>query len=208
MTQEGVIKFQLDWHAGPVIACALRATLGHWRDVLHAHGLIGADPARYGGIGFGNVSCRCRGGFLITATQTGHLSTLAPEHFCQVTHWDIVHNRIYAEGPQPPSSEALSHAACYDAHPDICWVFHIHHPQLWRQAAALGFAATPPDAEYGTPAMALAVSDLAGKTHLPLLIRMAGHEDGLIAAGHDAGEIGAVLLNAVAEAQASSALRR
>ncbi|MBU2825924.1 class II aldolase/adducin family protein, partial [Acidithiobacillus ferrooxidans] len=63
MTQEGVIKFQLDWHAGPVIACALQATLGHWRDVLHAHGLIGADPARYGGIGFGNVSCRCRGGF-------------------------------------------------------------------------------------------------------------------------------------------------
>ncbi|MBU2807728.1 class II aldolase/adducin family protein, partial [Acidithiobacillus ferrooxidans F221] len=38
MTQEGVIKFQLDWHVGPVIACALRATLGHWRDVLHAHG--------------------------------------------------------------------------------------------------------------------------------------------------------------------------
>ncbi|MBU2723442.1 class II aldolase/adducin family protein, partial [Acidithiobacillus ferridurans] len=27
MTQEGVIKFQLDWQAGPVIACALRATL-------------------------------------------------------------------------------------------------------------------------------------------------------------------------------------
>ncbi|MBU2848267.1 class II aldolase/adducin family protein, partial [Acidithiobacillus ferriphilus] len=98
--------------------------------------------------------------------------------------------------------------ACYDAHPEILWVFHIHDPLLWQQAAVLGLPATPPAAEYGTPAMALAVSHLAGQGRLPLLIRMAGHEDGLIAAGHDAGEIGAVLLNAVAEAQASSALRR
>ncbi|MHB1581221.1 MAG: class II aldolase/adducin family protein [Acidithiobacillus sp.] len=208
MAQEGVSKFHLDWQEDPVIDCPDRCLLSHWRDVLHAHGLIGADPARYGGIGFGNVSCRCDSGFLITATQTGHLATLAPDHFCQVTRWDIVRNQLWAEGPQPPSSEALSHAACYDAHPEILWVFHIHHPLLWQQAAVLGLPATPLDAEYGTPAMALAVSHLAGQGRLPLLIRMAGHEDGLIAAGHSAAATGAVLLNAVAEAQASSALRR
>lgn len=208
MAQEGVSKFHLDWQAGPVIDCPDRGLLSHWRDALHVRGLIGADPARYDGTGFGNVSCRCDGGFLITATQTGHLATLAPDHFCQVTRWDIVRNQLWAKGPQPPSSEALSHTACYDAHPEIRWVFHIHDPLLWQQTAALGLPATPLDAEYGTPAMALAVFHLARQSRLPLLIRMAGHEDGLIAAGHSAAETGALLLNAVTKAQASSALRR
>ena len=208
MAPEGVSKFALTWQAGPVIDGPDQAVLSHWRDRLHAQGLIGADPARYDGIGFGNVSCRCGGGFLITATQTGHLATLAPEHFCLVTHWDIAQNRLVAEGPHPPSSEALSHAACYAANPEIRWVFHIHDPLLWQQHEALGLPITPRDAEYGTPAMALALSRLVRQGPLPRLIQMAGHEDGLIAAGRGAEETGTRLLQAITQVQASNALRR
>lgn len=208
LPEEGVTKFTLHWEHAAAPRQAEIATLLDWRDVLFARQLIGADPQRYGGIGFGNVSCRSPQGFLISATQTGALPTLATAHFCTVTDWNIAGNQIHARGPQAPSSEALSHAACYAAHPDIHWVFHVHSPVLWQAAERLGIAATPMDAEYGTPAMAEAISAIVRDARLPLLLQMAGHEDGIIAAGQTAAQCGALLLEAVQRAQPSSALRR
>lgn len=206
--EEGITKFALHWEHAAAPSQAEIATLQDWRDVLFARRLIGADPLRYGGIGFGNVSCRCPQGFLISATQTGALPTLTAAHFCTVTGWNIAGNQIHARGPQAPSSEALSHAACYAAHPDIHWVFHVHSPALWQAAERLGIPATPKDAEYGTPAMAEAISRLVRDACLPLLLQMAGHEDGIIAAGHTAAQCGVLLLEAVQSAQLSSALRK
>ncbi len=205
---EGVTKFNLHWTPSAAMEQADIATLQDWRDVFFARQLIGADPLRYDGIGFGNVSCRCSQGFLVSATQTGALPTLTAQNFCTVTNWDILRNEIHATGPQPPSSEALSHAACYDANPKIHWVFHVHSPALWHAAARLGIAATPMDAEYGTPAMAEAITTIIGDARLPVVIQMAGHEDGIIAAANTAAQCGAQLLEAVQRAQLSNALRK
>lgn len=208
MTQEGVSKFQLHWTATAPCAHPNLPVLQRWRDHFYLEGLIGADPQRYAGIGFGNISCRSDRGFIVTATQTGHLSTLSAENFCEVTGWDILRNQLQAEGPQPPSSEALSHAACYDANADIQWVFHVHSAELWQHSAALGIAATPLESEYGTPAMAQAVAEISQRAHSPFLIQMAGHEDGIIAAGKTADKTGSLLLDAVMVAQLSSAFRK
>jgi hypothetical protein len=32
--------------------------LNAWRKIMYMTALIGQDPARYGGYGFGNISCR------------------------------------------------------------------------------------------------------------------------------------------------------
>ena len=61
MEREGVIKYRLEHRAGPLeprlygdLACQLNA----WRELLALTGLVGQDPQRYGGAGFGNVSAR------------------------------------------------------------------------------------------------------------------------------------------------------
>lgn len=199
LEQEGVRKFILDWEHGSAPAPQAIEQLVDWRDILHARGLVGADPARYGGIGFGNLSRRTATGFLITGSQTGALPRLEAAHFCLVRGWDIPGNRLQATGPIAPSSEALTHAACYAANPAIHWVFHIHSPELWHAAPNLGLASTDPAIAYGTPAMAEALTALADHLPLPCLIRMGGHEDGLIAAGPTAEGTGAILLQRPAQ---------
>ncbi|MCE5393801.1 MAG: class II aldolase/adducin family protein [Acidithiobacillus sp.] len=200
MEPEGVTKFQLHWEAGEPPAAVLVRELEHWRTRLKAVGGVGADPRRYGGIGYGNLSRRVAQGFWITGTQTGALDRLGPEHFCLVTDWDIATNTVWAKGPLPPSSEAMSHAAFYVARPEIQWVFHAHFPTLWHQARDLQLACTPAPVAYGTPAMAQAVGSIAKTQPLPLLVAMLGHEDGILAAGATAKDTGQLLLRAVARA--------
>ena len=77
--QEGVIKFTAVHQTRPLderrygeLVCKLIA----WREILGLTGLVGQDPARYEGYGFGNVSARVvppgaargRRAFLITGT--------------------------------------------------------------------------------------------------------------------------------------------
>ncbi len=191
---EGVRKFTLDWQDQPARVVPEMGHLNYWRAIFRTQGLVGADRARYGGIGFGNLSCRSGTGFLITGSQTGALDTLDPIHFCLVTTWDIAGNHLQACGPTAPSSEALSHAACYDGHPEINWVFHIHSPGLWHAAPRLKLPTTRADIAYGTPAMAEAVAQLLhGNLTLPCLVHMGGHEDGLIATGSSAEDTGNIV---------------
>lgn len=82
-TREGVIKFQLDFRQGPPPEAPDLVELDAWRDVLLRHGLIGQDPGRYDGLGFGNLSRRVPGrtdnAFIISGTQTGHLKKTGGE---------------------------------------------------------------------------------------------------------------------------------
>ncbi|MGE0049335.1 MAG: class II aldolase/adducin family protein [Acidithiobacillus sp.] len=200
MEEEGVTKFQLHWQAGNGPAPEFIHELERWRTRLRAIGGIGADPRRYGGIGFGNLSRRCTEGFWITGTQTGELASLSPQHYSLVERWDIDANTVWARGPVAPSSESMSHAALYDLRPDIHWAFHAHLPELWRRAAELDLPRTPADVEYGTPAMAAAVREIASQARLPVLLSMTGHEDGILVAGQRADDCGEALLRAIARA--------
>ena len=184
MASDGVIQFQLHHRDAPPPDAAATGILSTLRDALHARGWIGRDPARYGGLGYGNVSRRIAGdSFVVSATQTGHLATLAALHWVTVTAASPATNELWSEGAGRPSSESLTHAAIYQA----CvatFVCHIHHPALWNAvcSGAMALPMTPASATYGTPAMAAALSHITATTNLPFVAAMSGHEDGLMAA--------------------------
>ena len=186
MATDGVIQFRLHHSTAPSAVRSELRLLSELRDALHARGWIGRDPARYGGLGYGNVSVAQAGGaFLISATQTGHLATLSADHWVTVIHASPTTNELWSEGPALPSSESLTHAAIYQAS-EARFVAHIHHPLLWRAVCAgtVSLPATPAEATYGTPAMAAALSRIAALEPLPFAAAMTGHQDGLMAAAH------------------------
>ena len=202
MASDGVIQFQLHHRAAPPPDAAATEILSSLRDALHARGWIGRDPARYGGLGYGNVSRRLEAeAFLVSATQTGHLSTLAALHWVTVTAASPATNELWSEGASKPSSESLTHAAIYQA----CvatFVCHIHHPALWNAVCfgAMALPMTPASATYGTPAMAAALSHISTTTNLPFAAAMSGHEDGLMAASDSPAELLELLDRLSAEA--------
>jgi ribulose-5-phosphate 4-epimerase/fuculose-1-phosphate aldolase len=202
VASDGVIQFQLHHRAAPPPDAAATEVLSGLRDALHARGWIGRDPARYGGLGYGNVSRRLEAvAFLVSATQTGHLSTLAALHWVTVTAASPATNELWSEGASKPSSESLTHAAIYQA----CvatFVCHIHHPALWNAVCfgAMALPMTPASATYGTPAMAAALSHISTTTNLPFAAAMSGHQDGLMAASDSPAELLELLDRLSAEA--------
>lgn len=186
--REGVIKYRATCRdaRAPDIEPAQLAELNRQRVRLMNAGMLGQDPARYEGLGFGNMSWRTGAstGFYITATQTGGVSELSAEHIAWVVACEVECNQLDYVGRQAPSSEALSHGAWYGLHADISAVVHVHAPQIWYHAAALGLVQTPATVPYGTPAMAKALQQAwrSDKSHnaQTKTVVMAGHQDGVI----------------------------
>lgn len=58
MREEGVIRFGLEFTAAAPVSIPCLGELNAWRRILWQLGLIGQDPGRYGGYGFGNISRR------------------------------------------------------------------------------------------------------------------------------------------------------
>lgn len=168
--------------------------------------LIGQDPARYDGAGFGNVSQRTEpqeGIFVITATQTGGIPKLNPhEHYALVTAYDLTANCVEALDYMAPSSEAMIHAAVYDCNSSVQAVFHAHTPYIWEATEVLEIPATKPDVEYGTPAMAREVERLLRETDVRAkgIFSMLGHQDGIMTFGSTPQEAGKIILAYLAKA--------
>lgn len=210
---EGIVRFHAEHRDEPLpagLAGGVRA-LGGWRRILQRLGLLGRDPARYGGYSFGNLSVRVGGdgAFLVSGTQTSHEAEAPLTRWALVEGWDLSAERIESRGEARPSSEALTHAALYQADPATGAVFHVHAPELWRRAAELGLAATPAAVECGTGAMAVAVAALAGegggsaRSDSPAaagVLAMGGHADGILAFGSSPDEAGVRLLVQLARA--------
>jgi len=192
--QEGVIKFSLNFtpsEQSRQIDVELRA----WRALLHGYGLIGQVPHRYEGFGFGNLSQREAIGFSITATQTGGRQSLSDTDYAWVTAWSLEQNALSATGLTPPSSESLTHAAIYEAQPEVRFVFHIHSPDLWTDRAILELPETAAEIPYGTVEMALALKALAANLGDEGIAAMAGHEDGIVSWSKSAVGAGLLLMN-------------
>jgi ribulose-5-phosphate 4-epimerase/fuculose-1-phosphate aldolase len=180
---DGVIKFQLKWTEGPAPVFTEVKELIRWRDKMFALGLIGFDEQH--GVGFGNISMLPAGqnkNFVISGTQTGHLPHLQAEHFTEVTDYDIAGNHLTCCGPVKASSESLTHAAIYEADPEIRAVIHIHHDQQWEHWLN-SVPTTDATVPYGTPEMAAEIHRLLSEMQQPEVIAMAGHQGGLIAFG-------------------------
>jgi hypothetical protein len=203
---EGVIKFALDHEASPLGPTERVAVeeLAAWRQILRRLKLLGQDPSRYEGAGFGNVSLRLgegflppgRRSFLITGTQTAGQAAVGLEDFALVEVCDYRRNAVRSRGSVRPSSEAMTHGAIYDLDARIRAVFHVHSPDIWRRSAALGLPTTDPSAAYGTPEMAHEVcrqyrlGDMRPKS----LLVMGGHEDGVMVFGGSPDQAGSVLV--------------
>jgi hypothetical protein len=213
---EGVTRFVVEHEhrvLEPRVYGETAAILAAWREVLARLGLIGCDPMRYQGAGYGNVSARVgpfgdvpRGQrrFLVTGTQTGGRPRVTLDDFCVVERYDLDRNHVRGLGPVAPSSESLTHGAIYDIAPAARVVFHAHAPEIWRHARALGLPVTHPDAPNGTRAMALEVQRLYRESTLSGtgILAMGGHEDGVIAFGVTAAEAGETLVRELARAVA------
>lgn len=209
--REGVIKFQLKFRPGPPPPQKFVEELNAWRQTLHKNRLVGLDPDRYEGKGYGNLSLRIaplgvpvhRRSFVITGTQTGRWENLSSEHFTLVQEYDPSQNLIVSQGPIEPSSEALSHGALYDLDDALSAVFHVHCPQIWRQAKALGLPVTRESVPYGTPAMAEEIGRLFAETQVRKIqfFAMGGHEDGVVSFARTADQAGDQLLKILTQAQ-------
>jgi hypothetical protein len=205
---EGTIRFAyaLEPPAGAVAGIDTLRALGAWRALFKRLELLGQDPTRYGGLGFGNLSSRDRhrgDEFVITASQTATAPTLADEDLVRITHSNPGRFWVDAVGRQPPSSETLTHAMIYQADASIGWVFHVHSPEIWRRADELELPATAVDAPYGSPAMAEAVSQLLARhPSRPFVFATLGHQDGVFACGASADDTGSALMRVLARALA------
>ena len=208
--QEGVIKFELWFLQTPPLPDEVLREVNAWRQVLYANQLIGRDPARYEGYGFGNISRRVgpfgvpphARRFIITGSQTGSVPVLTGADYALVRESHPEQNLIAAEGPILPSSESLTHGTLYALDGDLRCVMHVHSPELWRHARTLGLPVTRPDVPYGSPEMSDEVRRLFGETEVRRrrLFSMGGHEDGLVSFGRTAEEAGSVLLTHLARA--------
>jgi len=197
---EGTILFAyaLEEPDGPVADAHTLQALRAWRTILQRLDLLGQDPTRYDGLGFGNVSTRDParpGEFVITASQTSGAATLDDDGLVRIARSDLGRFWVDAIGWQPPSSETMTHAMIYAADARMNWVFHAHCPAIWQRARALHLPVTPAHVGYGTPAMAKAVADLlALHADGPLAFATLGHEDGVFACGATAAEAGGLLV--------------
>jgi len=188
MADDGVVKYQCRWEEASVdprvdfselIACRQRALAAGWMG-------LGSDD-----IGFGNLSQRIGGRTWISGTQTGHLDTLGPEHFCEIIEVDIAANRLACRGPVAASSESLSHLAIYQISErlgvDVQAVIHAHDARRWAKGIAIGDPSEVTDAKaaYGTPAMGYELQRVWEASRKPEQgpIVMGGHEEGLIGFG-------------------------
>ena len=203
---EGVIKFELVYTAAEPADVDNFESLNNWRTKLHQLAMIGQDPNRYEGYGFGNVSQRITssyqpGGarsFLVSGTQTGGQIRLGLSGYTTVENYDVENNRIVATGPVQPSSESLTHGTIYDMDNEIRVVLHVHSPGIWLAAKALGLPITDAQVAYGTPDMAKEIERLFNETDVrqQQIFSMGGHEDGIVAFGSSADGAGNILVSA------------
>jgi hypothetical protein len=154
---EGYIKFDCHLHeANSGLSEEHFLLINAWRDKLYHLKLMGCYP---GGIGYGNLSIRSGSGFIISGSATGCKEVLTIDDYARVDRYDYYKNEIYCTGRISASSESMTHAAVYEARPDVMAIIHIHSIGLWEKYRGI-MPETPETAQYGTPEIALAVRDL------------------------------------------------
>ena len=197
---EGYIKYRIHWQSKASISTASFAdkinALNDWRIEMYRRNWIGYESTLK--VGFGNISLRILpewGKFIISGTQTGHLSRLEAKDYALVTDYNIDSNELWCEGATKASSESLTHAAVYELNENYQAVIHIHSKKLWHSLLHQ-VPTTAATASYGTPQMAYEIQRLYRESNLTQLkiVAMAGHEDGILSFGANLEEAAEVLL--------------
>lgn len=194
MIDEGYIKYQCYWQQQETITEADILELNFWRQRLYQLGLIGEYD---NGIGFGNLSVRLpySSQIIISGTQTGGIPNLTTQHYTKVIDYDWQANYVTCQGMIKASSETLTHAAIYQARPEVTAVIHVHHQPLWSKLLNQ-VPTTDPASAYGTPEMADDIMQLCQHPSAKTLgiIAMSGHESGILTFGQDLDQAGEALM--------------
>jgi len=181
---DGVIKYNFDFESTPSLEEEQFLEIESVRKRLFALNLIGVTTD---GIGFGNISKRVsQNSFVITGTQTGHLSDLVGEHYSLVEDYNDNEFYLKSSGAIKPSSEALTHGTIYNLSSNISAVIHIHSKVIWKFMLEHDYLATD-NVEYGSTEMIDEVKRLFYKINTldnPKFV-MAGHKDGVMVFGKD-----------------------
>ena len=193
---EGYIKFQCKWEQKEIrIQEEIFQNLEEERSRLFKLGLIGMYPD---GIGFGNISVKSseNKSFIITGSATGQYAHLIQAHFALVNGYNFEENSVTCEGMTKASAESLTHAAIYEALPEVSSVVHVHCLWLWEKLLN-NYPTTSEEIEYGTPEMAYAVKNLAAALNpkQQKVIIMGGHREGILAFGRNLKEATTTIIN-------------
>jgi hypothetical protein len=148
------------------------------RNELKINNLIGMLP---NGIGYGNVSKKWYDKFIVSGSQTGGEAILNCSDYAIIHDYDIMKNTLVYSGVRPPSSEAITHLAIYEAKPKTKFVAHLHNKEIWEELIRNG-QKTSGSAEYGTVEIALEAKEyVSGLPDGIGIFALSGHEDGIIA---------------------------
>lgn len=191
---EGYIKFNCTWEQKEIsIPENIFEDLQLHRSKLYKLELIGIYPD---GIGFGNISVKKESDFIITGSTTGQFVKLEKSHYAQVSNYSFEQNSITCSGLTKASAESLTHAAVYEALPEVGAVVHVHCLWLWEKLLN-NYPTTSGEIEYGTPEMALAVKELAAtmSQKTEKIIVMGGHREGILAFGKNLEEATSEIIN-------------
>lgn len=195
--KEGVVKYSLSFIEKELFFENEYHALEECRKRLYALGAIGAYDD---GLGYGNISVRINNGeeFLITATQTGHLSNLSKDEYSLVEKIDYDTFKTTASGKSKPSSECITHGAIYGLSENINAVIHIHNEKLWNFMLDNGYLSTN-DTPYGTPEMVEDVvniyKDIEALSNNVFVMK--GHFEGIVSFGRNLAEAETVLFNII-----------
>ena len=207
--QEGVIKFKQELKERQPLKLRDLRELDSWRRIFYQTGLIGQNIKRYNGAGYGNLSQRLdqheypikKRRFVITGSQTSHLTHLTERHYSTVLEYYTNKNLVIAEGPIKVSSESMTHGTIYDLDNETKFVFHSHSPEIWGCSKKLKIPTTREIVEYGTPEMADEMRRLYTDTNVKDLhiFSMGGHQDGIFTFGKTSEEAGLLMLKYLAK---------
>jgi ribulose-5-phosphate 4-epimerase/fuculose-1-phosphate aldolase len=140
---------------------------------------------------------RIKGGnqFIITASATGEIPELEPEHYVKVISFNIDDNAVQCTGPLKASSESLTHAAIYLADPGANAVVHVHNLDLWNDLI-YNVPTTNPSMDYGSMGLAKDIFRLFSDSNVfeKRIIIMAGDRAGILTFGHDMDEAVNILM--------------
>ncbi|MEA3373433.1 MAG: class II aldolase/adducin family protein [Campylobacterota bacterium] len=175
---DGVIKYNCEFTPTKPLESAQYEEIETVRERLYALGLIGICD----GIGYGNISQRLDAErFVVTGTQTGHLSQLGGSDYALIEAYEDAAFYLKASGMIKPSSESLTHGTIYDLSPKIGAVIHIHSASMWRYMLDKGYRKTE-DVLYGSQEMIDEVKRIYAQLD-PLSdpkFVMSGHEEGVM----------------------------
>ena len=163
--KEGKIRFNIIFVSAEVPSDARIDELKEWSERFQRNGLTPEFEGNY----TGNLSFRCRGGLVITASGLKSKQNLSNDCFVFVKNYDEQSNTVYIEGGRQPSSEAVMHFLIYKTREEVNAVFHGHNDAIIMNAEKLGFPVTEREYEPGTIELAKEVLKVLGDKNLIVL---------------------------------------